>query len=310
MSSFSQENGVVSRQLLQRARALDTRNKKTEKEARKLLNKIAKDNLQEMSILNDHILAEGVENLESESGRTRFFENIQKRGLKCSRATLDATLDGIHEDQGSKAGEATLAAEVWSSDDPAVVALVNIWDETGAVEAGESMTAHCLNAMKISGEEKPGIPYYKELNKASSDAELPGLLINMVAAVDRDLENEGRTAMPRHDLQEEQLQDKRAEIQERCLNLFTKSEKSLAVGRVTRSSAKGKEKVEEDKVETPTTKSSKTGNTQDRPTRKARTPAKVKKLARILAEGMAAEMLKHQKGKSGIQGKEQLANPE
>ena len=46
---LSQENGVVSRQLLQRARALDTRNKKTEKEARKLLNKIAKDNLQDMS---------------------------------------------------------------------------------------------------------------------------------------------------------------------------------------------------------------------------------------------------------------------
>jgi hypothetical protein len=81
---LDEENGVVSRHLLQRARALDRRNKKTEKEARKLLNKMAKDTLQEMSTLNDHILAEGVENLESESGRSRFFENIQKRGLNAA----------------------------------------------------------------------------------------------------------------------------------------------------------------------------------------------------------------------------------
>jgi hypothetical protein len=53
-----------------RARALDTRNKK---EARKLLNQMAKDILQEMLTLNDYILAEGVENLESESGRSRFL---------------------------------------------------------------------------------------------------------------------------------------------------------------------------------------------------------------------------------------------
>jgi hypothetical protein len=132
---LDEENGVVSRHLLQRARALDTRNKKTEKEARKLLSKMAKDTLQEMSTLNDHILAEGVENLESESGRSRFFENIQKRGLKCSRVVLDETLEKMKEDQGGKNGEANLAAEIWSSEEPAVVMLLDIWSEAGAVEA-------------------------------------------------------------------------------------------------------------------------------------------------------------------------------
>ena len=59
----------------------------------------------EMSLLNDHILAEGVENLESESGRSRFFKNLQQGGLQCTRETLDCTLDTMIEDRGSKEAE-------------------------------------------------------------------------------------------------------------------------------------------------------------------------------------------------------------
>jgi hypothetical protein len=49
---LSNQNGVVTRHLLQRARALDTRNLKLEKEAGKLVRKLNKDTLQEMSLLN------------------------------------------------------------------------------------------------------------------------------------------------------------------------------------------------------------------------------------------------------------------
>ena len=87
---------------------MDTKNLKLEKEAGKLVRKLNKDTLQqEMSLLNDHILAEGVENLESESGRVRFFKNLQFNGLKCTRERLDETLEQMLEDQGREVLEST-----------------------------------------------------------------------------------------------------------------------------------------------------------------------------------------------------------
>ena len=106
---LSRENGVVSKHLLERARALDRRNEKLEKTAKKLLNRLAKQDLQEMATLNDHILSEGVENLESESGRERFFEHLQAQGLKCSREQLDSTLRDRREDEGRSAREEPLS---------------------------------------------------------------------------------------------------------------------------------------------------------------------------------------------------------
>ena len=105
---LSRENGVVSKAMLERARALDKRNEKLEKTAKKLSNRLARKELTEMSLLNDHILSEGVENLESESGRARFFENLQACGLQCSRATLDNTLQEMKEDQGEAQEEELL----------------------------------------------------------------------------------------------------------------------------------------------------------------------------------------------------------
>jgi hypothetical protein len=43
---LSRENGVVSKNMLERARALDRRNEKLEKTAKKILNKVAKTDLQ------------------------------------------------------------------------------------------------------------------------------------------------------------------------------------------------------------------------------------------------------------------------
>jgi hypothetical protein len=101
---LSKENGVVSKNLLERARALDRRNEKLEKNAKKLLQKLARQQLTDMSLLNDHILAEGVENLESESGRKRFLENLKAAGLRCSRDRLEETLENMKTDQGGEAG--------------------------------------------------------------------------------------------------------------------------------------------------------------------------------------------------------------
>ena len=97
---LSRENGVVSKNMLERARALDRRNEVLEKAAKKVLSRLARENLTEMSLINDHILAEGVENLESETGRARFFENLQASGLQCSRVNLNQTLDTMKEDKG------------------------------------------------------------------------------------------------------------------------------------------------------------------------------------------------------------------
>lgn len=86
------ESGVVSKQMLFRAKKLDAMNKKAEKEASKLLRRMAKVELQEMSQLNDEILAEGIENLESESGRQRFYDNLMKKGMESSKEVIEEAI--------------------------------------------------------------------------------------------------------------------------------------------------------------------------------------------------------------------------
>ena len=96
-----QETGVISKQMLHRARALDKRNREAEQKMKKLRAE-AKEDLVEMSRLNDLILAEGVENLESKSGRKRFLKNLQELGLKCNHGKLSKTLEEMKEDRGNK----------------------------------------------------------------------------------------------------------------------------------------------------------------------------------------------------------------
>jgi hypothetical protein len=86
-------NGVVTPQLLQRARKLDERNKAILQEAEKLVNATESRRLQGISKLNDHIISEGVESLETESGRQKFFENLKKLDINCDDDTLNATLE-------------------------------------------------------------------------------------------------------------------------------------------------------------------------------------------------------------------------
>ena len=85
-------NGVVSTEKLQRARKLDQRNKEKAKEAEAILRKVDKKRLDNMSKLNDYILAEGVEQLETESGREKFLENLKKIDIHCDEETLMQTV--------------------------------------------------------------------------------------------------------------------------------------------------------------------------------------------------------------------------
>jgi hypothetical protein len=78
-----------------------------------------------MATLNDHILSEGVENLESESGRARFLENLKAQGLKCSETARDDLLRVRREDAGeSEAMDASNAAE--EEPMPMIAAMVNL----------------------------------------------------------------------------------------------------------------------------------------------------------------------------------------
>ena len=84
--------GIVTPRALGKAIKLSSRNLKLEEEARKALREMDKLELREASTLNDHILSEGVENLETESGRLRFLKNIKKKGLSTTEASLGRAL--------------------------------------------------------------------------------------------------------------------------------------------------------------------------------------------------------------------------
>ena len=224
---LSEENGIVTSNMLQRARALDQRNQKLEKDARKLLRRVARDNLHEMSILNDHILAEGVENLESETGRSRFFKNLQQGGLKCTREQLDDTLDEMLEDRGkSKDGEVEGAVD---QGDPHMVQLAEIVSEVRGLEAMDAERMH----------QRPGeccsVHQVKRVNcrKADSSWILPVMLASLVDSVkatqvdadqlEEDRDTFGRMVRPRRELQFEELRGVRQQTRDRvrCLSSET-----------------------------------------------------------------------------------------
>jgi hypothetical protein len=198
----------------------------------------------------------------------------------------------MQEDQGGRNGEANLAAEIWSSDEPAVVMLLDILSEAGAVEAS-GMTEHCLNASK--SDDKVYLSKEKDFDKASSDAELPGLLINMVEAVKDDQENSGRAVQARHDLDANELVQKRAQTQERCLSLYAETKLAMTVSkRVTRSAARAGNKSEE----SPDLKDPDQGTEKGKELTHAQrqgNPKKVKKLKRMLEKAIVEEFQQQMK---------------
>ena len=202
---LSKENGVVSKSLLERARALDKRNEKLEKAARKLQSKMARQELTEMSLLNDHILAEGVENLESESGRERFFKNLKALGLKCSRDYLDSTLDAMQGDKG-RAPQAD-SGEAEDYHQPMIAAMVGMLADNRGLDPepvtereplcmrvssvagdGEVMCGTCSTGLEDSSEEESS-------EEESLDGETHTEEWERESKLDRGLQNFSQTAL-------------------------------------------------------------------------------------------------------------------
>ena len=244
------ENGVVSRCQLQRARALDRRNRKTEKEARRLLRQINREELNEMSLLHDHILAEGVENLESETGRARFYANLRKKGMHCTREQLDETLEQIQEDQGPGTGED-------GPMDPALVNFSKILVETGGVAGAVAEEHRAMRVNQVNTVERSVKHYSEVFDRAESGAVLPGLLINLVDSVAadqrerknrlKDMDESGRTVRQNMEAIRSEPFKRRQKILERVTAYAKLTRPDLArVLTVTRSSKSRTKKVKAD----------------------------------------------------------------
>ena len=191
------ESGVVSKQTLFKARKLQTQNAKMEKEVEKMLRKLAKVEMREMAEINDRILEEGVENLESESGRQRFYENLQKKGIESSKEVVDETIKGMKEIGGGRSEE---------GDQEYITNFVKEVYSVGIVERDEG------EEERKEGEEKEvdGEDY---LYQCHSETTMPTLFINMVENVKRDNRLRSRRIGERYPVKE--LIKKRGEVRKR-----------------------------------------------------------------------------------------------
>jgi hypothetical protein len=87
-----EESGPVDDKEMEKAKKVKRITIKAEKEAQKAYKKMAKAELREMAEINDRILEAGVENLESETGRAKFYKNLQELGMVSRRETVDETI--------------------------------------------------------------------------------------------------------------------------------------------------------------------------------------------------------------------------
>jgi exodeoxyribonuclease III len=195
-------SGIITPGVLQRARRLDIRNKTLEAKTESILRKLDKKRLQEMSLLNDRILAEGVENLESDSGREKFLKNLKESGLNCDGEMLAATLSDMNLSPGPSllAQKVGLTAEdyTYETDVDSVYDSEN--DDTSSVESNDPARKVFLASLVSSGvgeedEIWKGEGYLSlfsrlcgdvdevlEREVESSAALLPPLLVNLVEA--------------------------------------------------------------------------------------------------------------------------------
>jgi hypothetical protein len=231
---------VITTNILQRARTLDKRNAKMEKEATRLLNKMAKKEFSEMAILNDHILAEGVENLESESGRTRFFENLKTKGLSCSKEKLEDTVAQMLRDQGGDQVETLDDFRIDDAkEDSQMVNLLSIIKDTGGQEAEETQ------ALMTNQIQTDCIYHYSSeaYEKMESKVRLPQLLVMQVERVELDLKHL-EVNQPKGD--EKVLLKIRKKTVERVYRMTMAVSRSQS--KMTEAERKDKEKVDEDKM--------------------------------------------------------------
>ena len=87
------ETGNVSDDEIKEAMNLKKITEKAKKEYDKQMRKVSKDELKEMAEIMDRILAEGVENLESPSGRRKFLENLKKMNFKTRESEIMSNIE-------------------------------------------------------------------------------------------------------------------------------------------------------------------------------------------------------------------------
>ena len=87
------ETGKVSDEEIKEAMNLKKITEKATKEYDKQKRKVSKDELKEMVEIMDRILAEGVENLESPTGRRKFMENLKKMNFKTRESEIITSID-------------------------------------------------------------------------------------------------------------------------------------------------------------------------------------------------------------------------
>lgn len=242
--------GVVTPGVLQRARRLDLRNKALEKKAESLLRKLDKKRLIELAQINDRILSEGVENLESDSGRKKFLQNLQESGIDCDDARLDTTLADMNLSPsptsrvmaGLTQVPSTCESDVESvydsdededderDNDPARLVFLSSLACTGVSERHEGASANylalCSHRTEMSG----------EWLMDSSTALLNPLLVNMAGHVEDDMETDehcldhlGRDVSELEEVRQE-TRDRGEELAGTCLcSLLPSSIMSLGV---------------------------------------------------------------------------------
>ena len=194
-------SGIVTPGVLQRARRLDIRNKTLEAKAESILRKLDKKRLTEMSLLNDRILSEGVENLESDSGREKFLKHLQESGLDCDEKKLAATLSDMNLPSSEQLSSLVGLARADTTYETDVESVYDS-DEDGADEEGANDPARAvfLSSLATSGlgdedeiwEGQDFLSLYSRLSCQDGDDEerfeeqsaplLPTLLTNLVSA--------------------------------------------------------------------------------------------------------------------------------
>jgi exonuclease III len=193
------ESGVVSKQMLFKARKLEAQNKKMEKEVEKMMRKLAKIEMREMAELNDRILEEGVENLESETGRQRFYENLQKNGIESTKEVVDKTIEELRPRENNAQKEIENEGEEEILEVTCMANFINavykvdkvdddydvIDDSTGDIEMINMVHQKEEETQKEEKkEEKNENEEYKY--QCSSEETVPYLFINMVEQVRKD----------------------------------------------------------------------------------------------------------------------------
>ena len=90
---LDQETGKTSEEEIDLAKKLRRMTIKNQKEFERQQRQMSKTELKEMAEIMDRILAEGVENLESPSGRKRFLENLKRENFKTRETEIISSIE-------------------------------------------------------------------------------------------------------------------------------------------------------------------------------------------------------------------------